>query len=105
MEFFKRKTSIEFMRRRRWWYAISCLLVVGSLLLVAFRGLNFGIDFTGGVVVELAFPEAADLDEIRTALAAAGHAEASVQSFGTAQEVLVRLMPETGADVNQLGMN
>lgn len=100
MEFFKKKTSIRFMAGRRWSYAVSGLLIVGSLLLLAFRGLNFGIDFTGGVVIELAFPRTAELDRVRAALAGAGYGEASVQSFGTTRDVLVRVMPEEGKDVN-----
>ena len=102
MEFFKKKTSIRFMDARRWSYAMSGILIVGSLLLLAVRGLDFGIDFTGGVVIELAFPEAAEIDRVRTALADAGYGEASVQSFGTAHDVLVRVLPEEGRDVNQV---
>jgi preprotein translocase subunit SecF len=102
MEFFKKKTSIRFMAGRRWSYTISGCLIVGSLLLLAFRGLNFGIDFTGGVVIELAFPRSAELDRVRSALADAGYSEASVQSFGTTRDVLVRVMPEEGKDVNEV---
>jgi preprotein translocase subunit SecF len=102
MEFFKKKTSIRFMAGRRWSYTISGCLIVGSLLLLAFRGLNFGIDFTGGVVIELAFPRSAELDRVRSALADAGYGEASVQSFGTTRDVLVRVMPEEGKDVNEV---
>ena len=102
MEFFKKKTSIRFMDARRWSYAMSGILIVGSLLLIVVRGLNFGIDFTGGVVAELAFPEAAEIDRVRAALADAGYGEASVQSFGTAHDVLVRVLPEEGKDVNQV---
>jgi preprotein translocase subunit SecF len=102
MEFFKRKTSIPFMATRRWWYGISAVLIIGSLLLLAVRGLNFGIDFTGGVVIELAFPQSADLEKVRGALASAGYGEASVQSFGTSKDVLVRVLPEEGKDVNQV---
>ena len=66
------------------------------------RGLNLGIDFTGGVVIELAFPEAAEIDRVRGALEDAGYGEASVQSFGTTRDVLVRVLPEEGKDVNQV---
>jgi preprotein translocase subunit SecF len=103
MEFFKKKTSIRFMDGRRWSYTVSVILIIGSLLLLIFRGLNFGIDFTGGVVIELAFPEAAEIDRVRSALADAGYGEASVQSFGTARDVLVRVLPEEGKDVNAVG--
>jgi preprotein translocase subunit SecF len=100
MEFFKKKTSFRFMSQRRRWYTISAALVFGSLALLAFRGLNLGIDFTGGVVLELTFPNPADLDKVRGALGDAGYGEAVVQSFGTSHDVLVRLLPEEGKDVN-----
>ncbi len=103
MEFFKKKTSIRFMAHRKWWYAISGAMVLVSLLLLLTRGLNFGIDFTGGVVFEVAFPQAADLDKVRGALAEKGYDEAVVQSFGTPRDVLVRLLPEEGKDVNAVG--
>jgi preprotein translocase subunit SecF len=102
MEFFKKKTSIRFMAGRRWTYTVSGCLIVVSLLLLAFRGLNFGIDFTGGVVIELSFPRSAELDRVRAALAEAGYGQASVQSFGTTRDVLVRVMPEEGKDVNEV---
>src|SRR5262245_3918569 len=102
MEFFKKKTSIRFMETRRWSYTVSGVLIVGSLLLLAVRGLNLGIDFTGGVVLELSFPQAAEIERVRSALDGAGFGEASVQSFGTARDVLVRVMPEEGKDVNQV---
>jgi preprotein translocase subunit SecF len=102
MEFFRKKTSIRFMATRRWSYAVSGILIVGSLLLLAVRGLNLGIDFTGGVVLELSFPEAAEIDRVRSALDGAGFGDASVQSFGTTRDVLIRLMPEEGKDVNQV---
>jgi preprotein translocase subunit SecF len=103
MEFFRKKTSIRFMAPRKRWYAISGTLVLASILLIAFRGLNLGIDFTGGVVYEVSFPEAADLDRVRAALAERGYDEAVVQSFGTSRDVLVRLLPEAGKNINAVG--
>ncbi len=100
MEFFKNKTSFRFMGLRRQWYVVSIALILASVLLLAFRGLNFGIDFTGGVVLELSLPQAADLEKIRGALEEAGFGDAVVQSFGTSRDVLVRVLPEEGMDVN-----
>jgi preprotein translocase subunit SecF len=100
MEFFKKKTSFRFMGQRRRWYTISAVMILASIALLATRGLNFGIDFTGGVVLELSFPKSADLDQVRGALEGAGYGEAVVQSFGTSRDVLVRLLPEEGKDVN-----
>jgi preprotein translocase subunit SecF len=102
MEFFHKVTRFPFMATRRRWYAVSAIVIVASLVALSVRGLNFGIDFTGGVVLELGFPQAAELDKVRGALAQAGFEDAAVQSFGTAQDVLVRLLPEEGRDVNQL---
>jgi preprotein translocase subunit SecF len=93
MEFFKRIPRIQFLGRRRYWYMVSALLVVGSIVMVLVRGLNFGIDFTGGVVVEAHFPQAPDLEQLRDSLSAGGLSDSQVQNFGTAQDVLVRLPP------------
>jgi len=103
MEFFREKTSYPFMATRRRWYAVSAILVLGSLLALGVRGLNFGIDFTGGVVLELSFPQAAQLEKVRGSLEKAGFGDAVVQSFGTPSDVLVRLLPEEGTDNNVLG--
>ena len=105
MEFFKKRTNFRFMPLRARWYAISGVLILASLGLLAVRGLNLGIDFTGGVVLELAFPQAADLDKVRGALAGAGHGDATVQSFGTSRDVLVRLLPREGEDVSAVGQD
>jgi preprotein translocase subunit SecF len=102
MEFFHKVTRFPFMATRRRWYAVSAIVILAAVVALAVRGLNFGIDFTGGVVIELGFPQAAELDKVRNALEGAGFGEASVQSFGTSRDVLVRLLPEEGRDVNQL---
>jgi preprotein translocase subunit SecF len=85
MEFFKKRTSFRFMPLRGRWYAISGVLVLASVLLIAFRGLNLGIDFTGGVVLELSFPQEVDLDRVRGAL--------------------VRLLPREGEDTAAVGQD
>ncbi len=103
MEFFKKVPQVRFMERRRYWYITSTVMIVASLALVAVRGLNFGIDFTGGTVIEAAFPGPADLDGTRAALAAAGLQGAQVQTFGTVNEVLVRLPPAGAGDTRQQG--
>ena len=82
---------------------LSAVLIVISLLALVVRGLNFGIDFTGGYIVEAGFEQPADLPPIREALASNGFGDAIVQHFGTTTEVLVRLAPSeelTGAVVN-----
>jgi len=102
MEFFRRTPRIAFLGTRRYWYAISSLIIIGSVVLVLVRGLNFGIDFTGGVVVEAHFPQAPDLETVRDSLARVGLTDAEVQSFGTAQDVLVRMPPVAEAAARQV---
>ena len=105
MEFFHKKTSYPFMATRKRWYMVSAVLIVGSLISLAIQGLNFGIDFTGGVVMEFTFPKPADLEKVRADLEGAGFGDAAVQSFGTANDVLVRLLPEDKQDVNRIGQS
>jgi preprotein translocase subunit SecF len=105
MELFHKMTRYPFMATRKRWYAVSAVLILGSLLSLAVQGLNFGIDFTGGVVMEFTFPQAADLEKVRSDLEGAGFGDAAVQSFGTARDVLVRLLPRDNEDVNVVGQN
>jgi preprotein translocase subunit SecF len=103
MELFHKATSYPFMAKRRRWYTLSAVMILGSILSLAVQGLNFGIDFTGGVVMEFTFPQAADLEKVRGDLERAGFGDAAVQSFGTARDVLVRLLPRENVDVNVVG--
>jgi len=102
MEIFRKIPRIRFMEQRRMWYAFSAIIILGSIVLVAVRGLNFGIDFTGGIVVEASYSSAADLEATRSALASAGLGTAQVQRFGTASDVLVRLPPAEGQEAMDL---
>jgi preprotein translocase subunit SecF len=103
MEFFHKVTRFPFMQTRKVWYGLSAALIVGSLLLVFIRGLNLGVDFTGGVVVETNFSQAPNIDALRGALAKAGVAAAQVQIFGSSRDILVRLPPDPNAKGEQIG--
>lgn len=103
MEFFHKVTRFPFMHTRKVWYGLSAFLIVASLGLVVIRGLNFGVDFTGGVVVETNFPQAPNIEALRSALAAAGVADAQVQAFGSSRDILVRLPPDPNAKGDQIG--
>ncbi len=103
MEFFHKVTRFPFMNTRKVWYGLSAVLIAASLLLVVVRGLNLGVDFTGGVVVETNFPQAPNIEKLRDALAKAGVAEAHVQAFGSSRDILVRLPPDPNVKGEQIG--
>ena len=104
MRLIKDKTNIDFLSpsRRKIALSISALLVIVSLVSLFTRGLEFGIDFTGGVLLEVGYAEAADLEAIRGHLAEAGFSDAQVQRFGRDTDVLVRLPPQPGVDADEI---
>lgn len=103
MRLIKEKTNIDFLSRKRRIVAlvVSALLVIASFVSLATRGLDFGIDFTGGILLEVGYSESANLEKIRRDLANAGYDSAQVQGFGAEDVVLVRLPPQEG-DVDQI---
>ncbi|HEX4025250.1 MAG TPA: protein translocase subunit SecF [Steroidobacteraceae bacterium] len=93
MEFFRRTTSFPFMHTRKVWYGLSIILVLTSIISLATRGLNMGVDFTGGVTVQASFPTAANRDAVAAALARNGYRDAQVTMFGSTRVIAIRLPP------------
>lgn len=98
MRIFKTYPSINFMGVRRPAGMVSIVLIIASIAIIALRGLNPGIDFSGGVLVELGYEEPVPLEEVRSALAGSGLGSATVQYFGTDTDVLVRMAAEETDD-------
>ena len=96
MQLFSKETHFDFMGVRKIAMTISLILVLGSIISLATRGLNFGLDFSGGTLIELGYPQAVDLQEVRSALEKGGYSDGIVQHFGTSQDVLIRLAPREG---------
>jgi preprotein translocase subunit SecF len=96
MEFFRIKRDIPFMKHALIFNVISVLTFVIAVGALAVKGLNFGVDFTGGTVMEVSYPEAPDLDKIRASMAQLGFTEAAVQNFGSSRDVLIRLPVKPG---------
>lgn len=91
IELFHLKRDIPFMRYARSTIYVSILFIVAAIALLATKGLNLGVDFTGGTVLEISYPTTANLPAIRDHLAKNGYHDAQVQNFGTSTDVLVRL--------------
>jgi len=90
----KPKNNMNIIGRRKIWFIISGALIAASIIAVATLGLNFGIDFTGGSLMEVAFENETSVDQVRDALASAGHSEARVQPSSEA-DFIIRLEPIT----------
>lgn len=102
MKLFGKTPSFDFMGKRRLAEVLSLVLILVSIGSLFVRGLNFGIDFTGGVLLEVAYEGTADLAEIREVLTEAGLGTPLVQNFGTANEALIRLPPQEGQDGGEI---
>lgn len=102
MELFKIKNDIPFMSYGRLTTSISLITFILAVFFLATRGLNFGVDFTGGTMMEVSYPQAANLENIRTAVDSIGLKEATVQNFGSSRDVLIRLPVKTDLSIAQL---
>ena len=91
MEFFKIRKDIPFMRYALTFNIISLATFLLAVALLAFKGLNFSIEFTGGLIVEARYEQAVDLDKVRAAMEGQGIKEPQVQTFGTPRDVLIRM--------------
>lgn len=98
LEFFPFKKTIPFMSWGKATTAISLLTFLFSVWALWDKGLNLGVDFTGGTVIEVSYPQAANLPAIRGALEKTGLPEVTVQNFGTSRDVLIRLPVKGGAN-------
>jgi len=98
MEFFKIRRDIPFMRHALAFNLISALTFVLAVVFLAWKGLNFSIEFTGGTVIEVAYDHPADVEAIRKVLEQRGYHDFSVQNFGTSRDVLIRMPLKEASD-------
>ena len=104
MELFNPNSNVDFLGGRKVSIVLSALLVLVSIGLVATRGLNYALDFTGGVLVEAKYEQPVEVDQVRNALETGGFHSAQVQSVGGAKEVSIRLQPQADhKDAEQVG--
>jgi preprotein translocase subunit SecF len=93
VEFFHRSTSFPFMSTRKVWYGLSLVLVLISIGSLFVRGLNLGVDFTGGVTVQATFTGNADREAVVKSLEGSGYVDPQVTIFGSARDIAIRLPP------------
>ncbi|MCB1762531.1 MAG: protein translocase subunit SecF [Gammaproteobacteria bacterium] len=102
MRLFSNETHIDFMGQRRLMALTLALFIAVSLGSIFFRGLELGLDFTGGTLIELSAPEPIELGLVREALTEGGFADAVVQHFGSTRDLIVRLSPRSGEQSGEL---
>jgi len=93
MRFLNKKTHIDFMGKRIMAFIVSGVLMLSSIVILSTVDLNYGLDFTGGTLIEVSFPSAPDISDVRSNLADADIDDAVVQTFGTATDIVVRIPP------------
>ena len=94
MEFFRKKTNIDFLGIRKITGAVSLILVIASFVCLGVKGLNWGLDFTGGYAIQVHYAKAPDLSDVRAQLAKAGIKHVDVVTFGTTRDVRLTLAPK-----------
>ena len=103
MQLLKLSDSVNFMRLRFPAMVLSTLLIIGSFVSLGVNSLNWGLDFTGGTLIEVGYEDAANLSDIRGKLNEANFGDAIVQNFGSSQDVLIRISPRDGVKAVTIG--
>ncbi len=103
MQLLKLSDTVNFMRLRIPAMVLSTLLILGSFVSLGVNSLNWGLDFTGGTLIEVGYEDAADLQRIRVQLDEANFEDAIVQNFGSSQDVLIRIAPRDGVKAATIG--
>ena len=101
MEFFKIRRDIPFMRNALAFNAVSLITFLAAVFFLFSRGLHLSVEFTGGTLMEVAYSQSADLNQVRSTVAGLGFAETQVQNFGTARDVMIRLPAQKGVSSAQ----
>ena len=102
MEFFRVKKDIPFMKYSKVSAVISTTVFILAVFFIVIRGLNLGVDFTGGTMMEVSYPESANIDDIRQTLRDVDLEDAQVQNFGTEEDVLIRLPIREGLSIAEI---
>jgi preprotein translocase subunit SecF len=109
MRLLSKKTSIDFMSKRRLTLVFSVVLITASISSLVVGGLNFGLDFTGGTLIEVGYKQAPSIADVRSNLASSGLDDAVVQTFGAATDIVVRIPPrgdeESDAEISTMVLN
>jgi preprotein translocase SecF subunit len=95
-------TKIDFVAKRWWAFALSIILVLVTVVALAVKGLNLGIDFKGGILIEARAPQAVDIAALRGELSQLGLGEVSLQQFGAPNDVLIRIQRQEGDEAGQM---
>ena len=103
MQLLKLSDTVDFMRLRIPAMVLSTVLILGSFISLGVNSLNWGLDFTGGTLIEVGYEDAANLEVIRTQLNNANFEDAIVQNFGSSQDVLIRIAPRDGVKAATIG--
>lgn len=103
MQLLKLSDTVNFMGLRMPAMVLSTILILGSFVSLAVNSLNWGLDFTGGTLIEVGYEDAANLEAIRTQLNSADFEDAIVQNFGSSQDVLIRIAPRDGIKAATIG--
>lgn len=101
MEFFKIRRDIPFMRNALVFNVISLVTFLAAVFFLFSRGLHLSVEFTGGTVMEVAYSQPADIENVRKAVAGLGYSDVQVQNFGTSRDVLIRLPAQKGVSSAQ----